>query len=233
MIEQCLAEAMPGLTQEQTARFVRYYELLVEWNARVNLTAITDAHDVAQKHFADSVLPLLPLCAGLLPPHARCVDVGTGAGFPGVPLMIMRPDLNMTLLDSLNKRLVFLDTLLKELGMSAELVHARAEDAGRDPLRRERYDIALARAVAGTAALAEWTLPLLKVRGKALLYKGPKAEEELSSAAGALRLLHGEGRVIRCDAPWGERHITVLTKTAPTPKAYPRKAGTAVKNPLP
>ncbi len=227
MFQDTLAPFVPNLTETQAARFARYYAMLVEWNEKVNLTAITEETEVAQKHFADSLLP-----ATLLPRGAKCIDVGTGAGFPGVPLLILRSDLRMTLLDSLNKRLVFLQALLEELGLEAQLVHARAEDAGRDPKHRDKYDVALTRAVAGTSPLVEWTLPLVKEKGVSLMYKGPKAEEELKAAHNAITLLRGQGKIIRFDTPWGERNIIAVTKLAPTPKAYPRKAGTAAKQPL-
>lgn len=226
-IERLIAQYIPQANAEQAARFARYYTLLVEWNGRMNLTAITDAEEVAAKHFADSLLP-----ADFIPRGARCIDVGTGAGFPGVPLMIMRGDVSMTLLDSLNKRLTFLDALLKELGLSAALLHMRAEDAGRDNGRRGKYDVALTRAVAGASALMEWTAPLLKVGGISLMYKGPRADEELSAARRAQGLLKLETQLVDYDVPWGERHILLAKKCAPTPKEYPRKAGTAAKNPL-
>ena len=138
----------------------------------------------------------------------------------------------MTLLDSLNKRLIFLEEVMKELGLKAKIVHMRAEDGGRDPGFRGKYDIALTRAVTNTSAVLEWTTPFLKVGGKSLMYKGPKAEEELEAAARALTLLNCKAEVVTYDVPWGERKVTIAQKTAPTPKQYPRKAGSAAKNPL-
>lgn len=224
-----LSAALPGLTAEQTARFCRYYELLTEWNEKMNLTALKGHEDTAQKHFADSVPPA---ALGLLEQDANVIDVGTGAGFPGIPVLILRPDLKMTLLDSLNKRLIFLEEVLRELGMNAVLLHSRAEDAGRRAEYRGKFDFALSRAVAPLPTLAELTLPLLKQGGKAVCYKGPAAAEEIAAAARALSLLHGKAEILSADAPWGERRLVVLEKTAPTPKAYPRKAGTPSKNPL-
>jgi 16S rRNA (guanine527-N7)-methyltransferase len=226
-IDRLIERYIPEADAAQRERFARYHALLAEWNEKMNLTAVTDAEEVVAKHFADSLLPM-----ALIPQGARCVDVGTGAGFPGVPLMIMRGDLKMTLLDSLQKRLTFLDALLKELGLSAALVHMRAEDAGRDNGRRGHYDIALTRAVAGVSALMEWTAPLLKVGGLSLMYKGPRADEELASARRAQQLLKLETRIVDYDVPWGERHIVAARKLAPTPGEYPRKAGTAAKSPL-
>jgi 16S rRNA (guanine527-N7)-methyltransferase len=226
-IDELIKKYIPGANAEQAARFARYCALLIEWNEKMNLTAITEPEEIVAKHFADSLLPM-----ELIPKNARCIDVGTGAGFPGVPLMIMRPDLSMTLLDSLNKRLVFLEALLKELNLSARLVHARAEDAGRDKAHREAHDIALARAVASASALMEWTSPLVRVGGVSLFYKGPKADEELAAARRAAQLLHLTASLVDYEAPWGERRVMVVKKNAPTPEEYPRKAGTAEKSPL-
>ena len=226
-IDGLIQTHIPQADAKQREQFARYYALLVDWNQKMNLTAIIEAQEVVTKHFADSLLPV-----ALLPKGARCVDVGTGAGFPGVPLMIMRGDLKMTLLDALQKRLTFLDALLKELGLSAALVHTRAEDAGRDNGQRGKYDVALTRAVAGVSALMEWTTPLLKVGGVSLMYKGPRADEELSRASRAQTLLKLESHLVDYDVPWGERHIIVVKKCAPTPGTYPRKAGIAANNPL-
>ena len=183
-MKQLMAALRPDLTKRQAESFELYYELLTEWNGRINLTAITEKEDVARKHFVDSLA-----AADLLPDGAACIDVGTGAGFPGVPLLILRPDLHMTLLDSLQKRLGFLDELLRRLGLTAELVHARAEDAGRDPKRRERYDAVLSRAVSPLPVLLELTTPFLKTGGTAIAYKG-NAAQEIADAARAARLLN-------------------------------------------
>ena len=229
LFASALASALPGLTPEQAARFTRYYELLMEWNEKMNLTALKGHEDTAQKHFADSV-PAQALA--LIKPNARVIDVGTGAGFPGVPVLILRPELKMTLLDSLNKRLIFLAEVLKELGLEAELLHARAEDAGRTAACRGQYDIALSRAVAPLPVLTELTLPLLKQGGRAICYKGPAAQEEVAASKRALTLLNGKAEILSADAPWGERRLVIIEKTGPTPKTYPRKAGTPSKSPL-
>lgn len=227
-MRELIAKYIPRADDAQAEKFIRYFELLVLWNQKMNLTAITEPEEVVAKHFADSLLP-----ADLIPLNARCIDVGTGAGFPGVPLLIMRPDLHMTLLDSLAKRLTFLEELLPELGIArVPLLHARAEDAGRDNGLRGKFDIALTRAVASAPALLEWTIPLLKVGGASLMYKGPKAEEELASCVRAETLLRCTAQLKRFPAPWGERLVIEARKTAPTPGAYPRKAGTATKDPL-
>lgn len=226
-IEGLIHRYIPEADGAQIDKFARYFALLAAWNERMNLTAITGAEEVVAKHFADSLLPMARVKEG-----ARCIDVGTGAGFPGIPLLIMRGDLSMTLLDSLNKRLVFLKALLEELNLQAALVHARAEDAGRDPAHRGQYDVALTRAVAGASALMEWTAPLLKTGGVSLMYKGPKADEELASAARAAKILRLEAQTLKFEVPWGERHVIEANKLAPTPKEYPRKAGAAAKSPL-
>ena len=221
-------ELVPSLSGEQCEKFQIYYERLIDWNSRVNLTAITDPEEVAQKHFLDSLAALPHLSAG-----AKCIDVGTGAGFPGVPLLIARPDLSFTLLDSLNKRLVFLDTLLTELDLQkqADLVHMRAEDAGRDPGYREQYDFALSRAVAGLPVLIELTVPFLKVGGCSICYKG-EAKEEIAAAANAADKLHGSISWEAIPSGYGIRTLVMIKKEQRTAAAYPRKAGTPAKKPL-
>ncbi|MBE5784917.1 MAG: 16S rRNA (guanine(527)-N(7))-methyltransferase RsmG [Clostridiales bacterium] len=222
-----LRSLCPFLSEEQLSMFETYHAMLKDWNTRMNLTAITEAKEVAEKHFADSLLPM-----ALIGENARIIDVGTGAGFPGVPLLIARPDLKLTLLDSLNKRLTFLDAVLQELGLSAKLVHARAEDGGRMDALRGGFDLALTRAVAHASVALEWTVPFLKVGGTSLLYKGARAEEELKEAANALKVLSCTARIETFPAPWGERYVIAAKKEQKTAKEYPRKAGTASKKPL-
>lgn len=227
-LEAILQAAMPGLSPGQYAAFQTYCEMLLDWNTRMNLTAITEPSEVAQKHFADSILP-----AALLPQGAAVIDVGTGAGFPGLPLKILRPDIRLTLLDSLQKRIGFLQALCKALGLSdIAFHHARAEDGARQPGLRGRFDIALSRAVAPCPVLLELTVPFLRVGGLSLMYKGPQAAAELAEAGRALELLKAGARVEAYPAPWGERRVIVATKKGETPKAYPRKAGTPNKSPL-
>ena len=222
----CLGN-IPGITERQAEQFSVYCDMLIDWNSRMNLTAITEPEQVAQKHFMDSILP-----AALIPQGASVIDVGTGAGFPGVPLAIMRPDIKLTLLDSLNKRITFLTKLCAALKLPACCIHARAEDAGRKPELREKFDIATSRAVANVSALAEYTVPFLKVGGASLMYKGPQAPEELTAGKRALELLCCTAKIHSFPAPWGERTVIALTKQRPTAAAYPRKAGTAEKKPL-
>lgn len=169
MTKELILSLIPGASEEQADKFIKYYELLIEWNEKMNLTAITEEREVAEKHFADSLLPM-----ELIPQNAKCIDVGTGAGFPGIPLMIMRPDITVTLLDSLNKRLIFLDEVIRALGLekSAKTLHMRSEDAGRAAAHRDAYDVALSRAVANARVLAEWTAPFVKEGGVSIMYKG-------------------------------------------------------------
>ena len=221
-----LKAALPQADEKALDRFEIYQRLLAEWNERMNLTAITDPADVAEKHFADS-LAALPY----LKPGMKVIDMGTGAGFPGVPLLIMMPELQMTLADSLQKRLTFLEALLQELGLKAALVHGRAEDLGQNKLYRERFDAATSRAVASLPVLLELTTPFVKVGGTAVAYKGDAAEE-LKNARSAAFLLHVQLRQVELESNLGKRCLIFADKTAPTPKQYPRKAGTPNKKPL-
>ena len=221
-----LAALCPSLTENQLALFDAYADMLLDWNARMNLTAITDPREIAEKHFFDS-LAAVPLLA----PNASVIDVGTGAGFPGIPLIIVRPDLRMTLLDGLNKRLTFLSAVLDALHLSATCVHMRAEEAGQDARYRGQFDASVTRAVANLPVLVELTVPLLRVGGASIAYKGDAAEE-LARAKGALHLLHAEAAVTEVSADYGKRTLVTITKREPTPKAYPRRPGTPEKKPL-
>ena len=225
-MKDLLKKALPQADETALDRFEIYHRLLSEWNEKMNLTAITDPVAVAEKHFADS-LAALPY----LKPGMKIVDVGTGAGFPGVPLLIMEPGLELTLADSLQKRLTFLDALLKELGLKAALVHGRAEDLGQNRLYREQFDAALSRAVANLPVLLELTTPFVRVGGTAIAYKGD-ADQELESAKTAAFLLHVKLRSVDLASPLGRRCLIFADKIAPTPRSYPRKAGTPSKKPL-
>lgn len=217
---------LPDLDPVAAERFDTYYQLLTEKNKVMNLTAVTGKEDVAKKHFVDS-LAALPY----LRPGARVIDVGTGAGFPGIPLLIMVPEMKLTLADSLNKRLLFLEDVLKALSLNAEIVHGRAEDLGQNKEYREKYDVALSRAVAPLNVLLELTTPFVHSAGLAIAYKG-KTEEELPAAKNAAFLLHVSLRDEKLVSDIGERHLVIAEKTAPTPKFYPRKAGTPSRKPL-
>lgn len=225
-MKDLLQQYLPGLHETQYEQLCLYYARVVEENERVNLTAITEPGDFVRKHFADSALGLR-LLDGTGTEGKSLIDVGTGAGFPGLVLKILRPGLRLTLLDSLGKRVRFLEGLCAELGFAdTACIHARAEDAGRDVRLRAQYDFATARAVAHAAFLAEWLAPFLKLGGRALLYKGPQGEAELGEAHNALAQLRCRGETVAFpEAEWGARSILLLTKEAPTPKAYPRRAG--------
>lgn len=213
-------------------RFARYYELLVEGNTRMNLTAVLEPEEAVDRHFLDCIAPV---AKGLLPEGAKIVDVGTGAGFPGLPLLIARPDLKITLVDALNKRLGFIQGVLDELGLSAEIVHMRAEDFSRKLEYREQFDIATARAVAAVSPLMEYLLPCVRRGGFALCWKGPDIAQEAEAARKAIFLLGGKAREpISYEIPgrdW-QHNLFLVDKVNSTPKAYPRKAGTPSKNPL-
>ncbi len=219
------------LSDSQLAQFDTYGQFLVEYNNKVNLTAITAPDEIAVKHFADSVIPL---ALTDIPEGATLVDVGTGAGFPGIPLKIARPDINLTLLDSLNKRLTFLGELSEKLGQQNELVHYRAENAGIDPVLREKFDCATSRAVAQLSVLCEYCLPLVKVGGKMIALKGGECESEIAAAEKAIKLLGG--RLKKAEeyflADAGRRTLVVIDKVAPTPKKYPRQRVKLNEKPL-
>lgn len=219
------------VTNPQAEQFQTYLELLLSWNEKINLTAITDRPEVVEKHFMDS-LTLLSHCK--IKPGAKLIDVGTGAGFPGIPLKILRPDIELTLLDGLNKRLNFLGEVCSALHITAERIHKRAEEAGRDHKMRESYDIVTARAVAPLNILCEYCLPLTKMKGFFLAMKGPGAQEELAQAERALNILGGTDRkIISLSLPTaGERNIIAVQKKAFTPREYPRHGGTITKHPL-
>lgn len=207
------------LTEEQVARFSRYADLLIEYNEKFNLTAITERSDVYEKHFLDSVL-----AEKYIPAGAAVIDVGSGAGFPAIPLKIVRPDLRFVLLDSLNKRVGFLQAVIGELGLTGiEAIHARAEDFAKTA-KRESFDAAVARAVAPYDVLAEYCLPFVKVGGIFLAYKGQNAEAEREEGKRAVRILGGETPVLHNYAlPNGDKRAIVETKKASlTPAKYPR-----------
>lgn len=228
--ELCEAEGIQ-LSEKQLGQFQRYMELLVEWNEKMNLTAITDPEGVTVKHFFDS---LLLLKAVEVPEGAKLIDVGTGAGFPGIPVAIARPDVQLTLLDSLNKRLVFLAEVCRELGIQTDIRHARAEEGGRQKELREQFDFSTARAVAGMNILCEYCLPFVKTGGAFIAMKGPDGEEETKQAARAIGVLGGKTeKLARFTLPDGsQRCIAVVRKVRETPDAYPRHGSKISKKPL-
>ncbi|WP_295634457.1 16S rRNA (guanine(527)-N(7))-methyltransferase RsmG [uncultured Mitsuokella sp.] len=221
------------LREVQLQQFTRYYELLIAWNEKMNLTAITEAHEVAIKHMVDS---LTAYDKTLFHKGVSVIDVGTGAGFPGLPLKIFCPEIRLTLMDSLNKRVKFLQTVVDELGLTGvECVHARAEEGARNQKYREQFDIAVSRAVARLPILCEYCLPFVKKGGHFLALKGRAYAEEAEKAKKAIKVMggsHTEVREVHLPDLEDKRAIIIVTKTMPTPKAYPRKAGTPAKNPL-
>ena len=213
------------LTENQYEQFQKYFELLAEWNKKMNLTAITDESGVALKHFADS-LSLLNFVD--IPQNSSLADVGTGAGFPGVVLKIARPDIKLTLIDSLNKRLVFLGEVCAQLGIEAELIHSRAEDGARDEKLRESFDFAVSTAVARMNVLSEYCLPYVKVGGAFCAMKGAQANEEFKESLNAINTLGGKLEkkyFFELPENGGERAIAVVRKVKNTPQKYPRQSG--------
>lgn len=223
------------LSDQQIKQFHDYYEMLINYNQKVNLTTIIDEYEVYLKHFYDSITPLFYI--NKLQDEVSLVDVGAGAGFPSLPMKIIFPQLKITIVDSLNKRIKFLDELINQLGLTGvELVHARAEEfGGKKSKYREKFDFATARAVARMSVLAELCLPLVKVGGQFIALKAAKAKSELSDSEIAIKTLGGE--VVddfSFDLHNGEesRHIITINKIRKTPVKYPRKAGTPNKEPI-
>ena len=220
------------MTEDQASQFARYHAMLVEANARMNLTRVPDdPREAADRNYLDCIAPL----ADGFPQIRSAVDVGSGAGFPGIPLAIMLPDARFTLIDALGKRVEFLRAVIDALGLNAEALHLRAEDAARRPDLRERFDLATARAVAPMNVLCEYLLPFVRIEGRALALKGPGLKAELARAEDAAALLGGAlERVVPLSIPgrdWDHRAVW-LRKVAPTPARYPRRAGVAEKRPL-
>ena len=232
-LEKVIVEMGLNFTEEQLGLFARYDDFLIDNNMRVNLTRITDPCEVAVKHFGDS---FTILTQGILPQGASVIDVGTGAGFPGIPLAISRPDLQITLVDSLRKRIAFLDELIQLLGLSnVTLVWGRAEELGQNPQYREQFDVVIARAVAPLNVLAELCLPLAKMKGRFIAMKGPKADEEVEAAANALKAVGGKllvTNVIVLPLLSEMRTLVHIIKFNLTPRGYPRKAGTPERQPI-
>ncbi|MEQ9809593.1 16S rRNA (guanine(527)-N(7))-methyltransferase RsmG [Streptococcus jiangjianxini] len=221
------------LTDKQKHQFERYFELLIEWNQKINLTAITEKNDVYLKHFYDSIAPILQ--GDLTNEPVRILDIGAGAGFPSLPMKIIFPNLEITIIDSLNKRIQFLNLLADELSLSnVHFFHGRAEDFGQDKEFRQQFDFVTARAVARMPILAELTIPFLKLNGRLIALKASAADQEMDQAKTALTTLFAQVIESRdYELPNGDpRNITIVEKKKETPKKYPRKAGTPNKKPL-
>lgn len=229
--EEMLNKINLVLNDKQINDFYIYMSELLEWNNNINLTAITEENEVIQKHFIDSLTILK-----YINDDDKIIDVGTGAGFPGIPLKISNERLDITLLDSLNKRILFLDNVIKKLSLNnIKAIHSRVEDAGRNSLYREKFDIATSRAVAQLNVLLEYLLPLVKVGGKCICMKGGNIDEELSNSTRALEVLGGKIEKIESfELPNSDikRNVIIIEKIKATPKAYPRKSGTPSKKPL-
>lgn len=221
------------LTTAQLDDFNKYYELLVEWNEKINLTAITEPKEVAIKHIVDS---LSCYQEKLFTGDVSLIDVGTGAGFPGLPLKIFCPNLKLTLLDSLNKRVKFLQLVVDELGLKdVEVIHARSEEAARNKKYREKFNLATARAVARLPILCEYCLPFIKLNGTFIALKGRQYEEEIEEATKAVKVLGGKivkAMPVKLPELEDKRAVVYIKKEKPTSKVYPRKAGTPEKNPI-
>ena len=221
------------LEEEQINQFYKYMNILIEWNKNINLTAITDPKEVLLKHFIDSIYVLKNI---EISSNSSVIDIGTGAGFPGIPLKIVRKDLNVTLLDSLNKRIMFLDNVINNLGLKdISTIHGRAEEMGKNKKYREMFDYAISRAVANLTVLSAYMIPFVKLGGKSICMKGGNIKEELENSQKALGILGGnlihveEFNLLDTDI---KRSLIIIEKCKITPIKYPRKPGTPVKEPL-
>lgn len=217
-------------TAEQLEKFEIYCNMLIEWNEKMNLTAIKEPVDIAVKHFADSCSVLRYVD---IKNNARIIDIGTGAGFPGIPLKIMRDDIEITLLDSLNKRLVFLNAVAEKLGIKIETIHGRAEEFGRKEEYRENFDFAVSRAVAPLNILSEYCIPFVKQGGKFISMKGPDVQTEVEDSKKAVKILGSKfNNIVQFKVEDNGRSIVIIDKVAKTPYTYPRHGSKISKKPL-
>ena len=220
-----------SFSEKQIENFYKYMNMLIEWNKKINLTAIIEPKDIILKHFIDSLTILK-----YINKEDKIIDVGTGAGFPGIPLKIMKEDTDITLLDSLNKRINFLNEVIKELNLqNIKTVHSRIEDAGKDIIHREKYDITISRAVSNLSTLSEYMIPLTKINGYCICMKGAEVEYEILKSEYAINLLGGsiyKKEELNLTKNDNKRNIIILKKDKKTPKEYPRKAGIPTKDPI-
>lgn len=230
-LEQQCKELSIEINDRKKEQFYHYMELLQKWNENINLTAITEPKEVLQKHFIDS-LTIMPY----IEENETVIDVGTGAGFPGIPLKIAQERVEVTLLDALNKRLNFLNEVIQVLELSkTETIHLRAEEAGKNKDLREKFDVSVSRAVAPLGVLVEYLLPLVKVNGKCICMKGSNIEEEIINSKKAIEILGGKIETIKeFILPNSDikRNIIIIRKVSKTPNKYPRKPGTPSKEPI-
>lgn len=233
LLQQASNELGINLSENQIEQFFLYKNLMLEWNEKINLTTITDEKEIILKHFID--------CLSIgsvydVKPNTKVIDVGTGAGFPGVPLKIAYPSIHLTLLDSLNKRVIFLEELKNKLDLKdTQCIHLRAENGGKNRLYREKYDLCVSRAVANLAILAEYCLPFVTIGGSFISLKGSDIEQELNSSKIAIKKLGGEVQSLNnIQIPYStiNHSIIIIKKFRQTPSQYPRKAGTVSKVPI-
>lgn len=221
-----------NISDEQLDLFDRYYELLISWNEKINLTTIVEERDVLYKHFLDSLSPMKYMSLV----DKKVLDVGTGAGFPGIPLAIMNPTADIVLLDSLNKRIIYLEEVVNSLGLkNVKCYHGRAEDYGFKKDFREGFDVVVSRAVANLSSLSEYCIPFVKKKGQFISYKSEQVNDEIESAAKAITILGGKkSKVLSYDLNYDNtvRRLVVIDKIKETGRKYPRKAGTPTKSPL-
>ena len=230
-IERYLKQIDITINEEQSNQFHEYMKLLIEWNNKINLTAIVEENEIIIKHFVDSLT-----INKFINKNTTLIDVGTGAGFPGIPLKILRPDLNITLLDSLNKRTKFLNEVKNRLNLERiEIIHGRAEDIGKNKKYREKFDYATSRAVANISTLSEYLLPLVKKDGKCIYMKGSDVKEELEKGKKSINVLGGDiykKEEFYLPGTDIKRNVIIIEKKEITPSKYPRKAGTPSKEPI-
>ncbi|MCR5097600.1 MAG: 16S rRNA (guanine(527)-N(7))-methyltransferase RsmG [Lachnospiraceae bacterium] len=235
LLQKYMEEHGVSLSPDQFQKFSSFYDLLIEKNKVMNLTAITEPEEVVTKHFIDS-LSVISVFEDISSAEYRLIDVGTGGGFPGIPLKIAFPNLHITLFDSLQKRILFLQDVILELGLSdIDAIHGRAEDFGRDESYREKYDLCVSRAVANLSTLSEYCLPFVKSGGTFISYKTDSVDEELSAASGAITILGGGNPRIQKYELYSTdamRSLLIIDKVKSTPKKYPRKAPLPKKSPL-
>lgn len=218
------------LTDTQIQQFNIYCRLLIEWNNKMNLTAIKEPDEIAIKHFVDSCTVAHYV---KIKENAKIIDIGTGAGFPGIPLKILRNDIHLTLLDSLNKRITFLNEVANQLGFTAKAIHGRAEDFGRNNDYREKFDLAVSRAVAPLNVLSEYSIPFVRKGGKFISMKGPNVQEEIEQSKKAIKILGGKfNNIVQFNVGDNSRSIVIVEKLNNTPYTYPRHGSKISKKPL-